>query len=251
MPSIYITTNNINNKKYIGVDTKDKKSYLGSGIIIKESIKKYGKNNFTKEIIESNDDIQYLFEREKYWIQYYNAVDSSDFYNISEGGKGGNMLNNKESIKKWKVGSIKAIEMSNLKMKNKTYDEIYGDRANEEREKRRNGLIGKKHTEERNKNFSESNKGRTPWNKGLTKEDSRVRKNSENMIKNHRKTLKIYILTTLNNEKIQFQGKKELEDYFKTINTNKKFKDRITVDKLIQEKTLKGYQLEFFLSKIT
>lgn len=53
---IYITTNHINGKKYIGQKNYDKngrwKEYLGSGIILKQAIQKYGVDNFSKEIIE-------------------------------------------------------------------------------------------------------------------------------------------------------------------------------------------------------
>lgn len=90
---VYITTNHINNKKYIGQKTYDKnnkwKSYLGSGIYLKRAINKYGIENFTKEIIEDCDTKEYLDEREKYWIEYYNAVKSDEFYNIASGGNGG------------------------------------------------------------------------------------------------------------------------------------------------------------------
>jgi hypothetical protein len=48
MPIIYITTNLINNKKYIGADKNNNPKYLGSGLIIKLAIKKYGKNNLQK-----------------------------------------------------------------------------------------------------------------------------------------------------------------------------------------------------------
>ena len=87
---IYITTNLINNKKYIG---KHKCSYhdlnyFGSGKIIKEAINKYGKNNFKNEIIEWCDSLDKLNEREKYWIAYYNAKNDDLYYNISPGGDG-------------------------------------------------------------------------------------------------------------------------------------------------------------------
>lgn len=181
MPCIYLTTNLINNKKYIGVDTKDDPNYFGSGIIIKEAIKKYGRNNFKKEILEQNPDKKYLFEREVYWIEQYNAVNSDDFYNLSYGGKGGNMLNRESSIEKWKQGIEKSKELTSKARKNKTYEEIYGERAIEEKEKRKNSLIGKKFTKERCDNISEGQKGRIPWNKGLTKEtDDRVLKNIQN-----------------------------------------------------------------------
>ena len=90
---VYITTNHINGKKYIGQKRYDKankwKSYLGSGICLKRAINKYGSENFSKEIIENCKTKEYLDEREKYWIEYYNAVKSDEFYNIASGGDGG------------------------------------------------------------------------------------------------------------------------------------------------------------------
>ena len=43
MGYIYLTTNLINNKRYIGMTTKNDSNYFGSGKLIKWAIKKYGK----------------------------------------------------------------------------------------------------------------------------------------------------------------------------------------------------------------
>ncbi len=93
---VYITTNHINGKKYIGQKNYDKKEawtdYLGSGIRLNRAIDKYGKINFSKEIIENCKTAEELNEREKYWIEYYDAVKSDEFYNIAPGGDGGNTI---------------------------------------------------------------------------------------------------------------------------------------------------------------
>ena len=93
---IYITTNHVNGRQYIGQKKYDKsgkwKKYLGSGIVLKRAIEKYGESNFSKEIIEECETKEALDDREKYWINYYNAVDSDDFYNIASGGDGGNTI---------------------------------------------------------------------------------------------------------------------------------------------------------------
>lgn len=93
---IYITTNHLNNKKYIGqkkYDDENKwKTYLGSGIHLKRAIEKYGEENFSKSIIENCYSRVELNKREIYWINYYNAVESDSFYNISYGGDGGNTI---------------------------------------------------------------------------------------------------------------------------------------------------------------
>ena len=48
---VYITTNLINGRKYIGKDVSDRKYYLGSGKALKLAINKYGKHNFIKEVL--------------------------------------------------------------------------------------------------------------------------------------------------------------------------------------------------------
>lgn len=87
---IYLTTNLISNKKYIGMCTRDDDNYLGSGKHLKYAIKKYGKENFKREILQICTNIKELCEAEAYWINKYNAVESKDFYNINCGGLGGN-----------------------------------------------------------------------------------------------------------------------------------------------------------------
>jgi group I intron endonuclease len=78
---IYITKNLINGKKYIGKDSHNDPNYLGSGALLLEDIKTYGKENFKKEILEQCTK-ENLGEREEYWIDYFNAVKLKNFYNI-------------------------------------------------------------------------------------------------------------------------------------------------------------------------
>lgn len=91
---IYKTTNLITGMSYIGKATRNIKSYLGSGIHIQAAIRKYGKENFSKEILEVCESLEHLAEREKYWIHFYNAVTDPMFYNISAGGEGGDPYTN-------------------------------------------------------------------------------------------------------------------------------------------------------------
>ena len=93
---IYLTTNSIDNKKYIGKKVFDKwqhwRTYLGSGIHLKRAVTKYGKENFSVQIIEYCFDELDACNKEQYWIKYYDAVNSQDFYNIANGGDGGNVI---------------------------------------------------------------------------------------------------------------------------------------------------------------
>lgn len=89
---IYKTTNLINNKIYIGLSTKlveESTDYYGSGRLINEAIQKYGKENFTKEILEDNiNDLDILKCREIYWIETFKSHVSFGNYNLTKGGDG-------------------------------------------------------------------------------------------------------------------------------------------------------------------
>jgi group I intron endonuclease len=100
---IYKTTNLVNGKIYIGQDKNNNLSYLGSGKILHLAFRKYGLENFNKEILEVCESIEELNEREKYWISFYDSTNRSIGYNISLGGNGGDTLSkhpNKEEIGK-------------------------------------------------------------------------------------------------------------------------------------------------------
>ena len=90
---IYLTTNNVNGKKYVGMLSGHKKYYLGSGKLLTRAIQKYGKENFTRETLEfcsSEDDLRIA---EQKWISHFDAVNNPMFYNLCEGGRGGNTGN--------------------------------------------------------------------------------------------------------------------------------------------------------------
>ena len=87
---IYKTINKINGHYYIGKDQRNNPEYLGSGLLLKRAVEKYGRDNFIKEILEQCSDKDTLAEKEKYWISHYNAVQDPNSYNIHEGGRGGN-----------------------------------------------------------------------------------------------------------------------------------------------------------------
>ena len=87
---IYITTNLINNKKYIGQHFGEiDDAYMGSGVLLTQAIKKYGKENFTKATLCICENRAEADRKEKEYIKKYDAVNSSEYYNIHEGGTGG------------------------------------------------------------------------------------------------------------------------------------------------------------------
>lgn len=91
---IYRITNTIDLKTYVGqrscegIPIKDT-HYLGSGFLIKKAIKKYGKENFKKEILkeysESEITREELGKLERYYIKQERERGHSE-YNLSDGG---------------------------------------------------------------------------------------------------------------------------------------------------------------------
>jgi len=140
---IYITTNAINGKKYIGKDSNNNPKYLGSGTLLKDDIIKYGRDNFKKEILEHCNTDEELMIRESYWIKYYNAILSDKYYNLVDFSAGWN-LNKlgeekynfiREKLSKSKIGikpNIKDRDAKNKKIqkssKGKAKPEGFGDK---------------------------------------------------------------------------------------------------------------------------
>ena len=90
---IYLTTNLITGEKYIGkhYGTEDD-SYLGSGIILKKAIVKYGKENFKRNILYISKNAEENNQKEKEFIKTFNAIEDKTFYNIAGGGDGGDIF---------------------------------------------------------------------------------------------------------------------------------------------------------------
>jgi len=100
MSHIYKTTNTVNGKVYIGKEKHNDKNYIGSGRILNNAIKKYGKEVFVKEILE-DCSLDIIDERECYWIDHYDSTNWDIGYNITKGGTGGDTTSlhpNKEAV---------------------------------------------------------------------------------------------------------------------------------------------------------
>lgn len=85
---IYLTTNLINGKKYIGQHAHEEfdTNYIGSGKMLLLAVEKYGKDNFSCEILEWCETEEQLGEAEYRHIVEHNAVEDRNYYNLVEGG---------------------------------------------------------------------------------------------------------------------------------------------------------------------
>jgi hypothetical protein len=184
---IYKITNLLNSKIYIGKDVSSDPKYYGSGVIINNAIKKYGIENFLKEVIDTATTKKELSEKEKYWISHYNSTNREIGYNISNGGDGGDTISNNPNRD---IINRKVSESSFTK--GKTYEEAYGTEKALEYKKK----------------LSESNKNRPPRKKKekQLKADGRL-KNSKRweIYHSNKKELKNYILENLKS-KIEKDG---------------------------------------------
>ena len=100
MWTIYKITNTINGKSYIGQTcqkvedrwNEHKRGKTSKNSPLKRAIKKYGWDNFTKEVIETVETLEEALDREIYWIDYYKTCilvhGKNCGYNLSRGGEG-------------------------------------------------------------------------------------------------------------------------------------------------------------------
>jgi group I intron endonuclease len=98
MAYVYIIINNINGKKYVGSSRKSQidENYYGSGKLIKNALKKYGKENFTRDILWQGEGN--ARDVESYWLEYFDASSNPMFYNMTNDARGGDL--HKEDTKR-------------------------------------------------------------------------------------------------------------------------------------------------------
>lgn len=137
---VYITTNMLNSKQYVGSHATDNidDGYLGSGTYFFNSVKKYGKENFKREFLEECSDILEARKLEGFYIEKYNTLRPNG-YNISP--KGG-------------IGFMGAVHSKETKLK----QSLSAKNKNPEK----CSMFGKHHSEETRLKMSESAKIRNP-----------------------------------------------------------------------------------------
>jgi group I intron endonuclease len=121
---IYEITNLINGKKYIGKDKNNNPNYLGSGKLITAAITKYGKQNFRKEILEYCDSYEHMCEREMFWIDKFDAIQSEKYYNLGTGGHGGDNWHNRKDTPEYHEFVKKMMAINNKPRNNTKHSDI-------------------------------------------------------------------------------------------------------------------------------
>ena len=159
---IYKITNILDGKYYIGAHKTSNKNdgYMGSGVMIKRAIEKYGTENFKKEILCECSSSSEMYAKEKELV-----VLSEETYNLKEGGDGGfDYINSNEELRV--VKNKKAREITNSRHKDKLSEWARkGGLASVAKhgvqkaflEAGKTAFLGKTHSEETKKKIGEHN----------------------------------------------------------------------------------------------
>ena len=133
---VYVIVNKINLKLYFGSHTWDgeglDKNYYGSGKIIKQAVKKYGKDNFIVYPIKFYDNADECRKAEEELLTKYDISNNQYCYNIKNGAIG------------WTSEDVTGEKHPN-----------YGKRG------KGTPMYGKHHTDATRQNISQAHKGKT------------------------------------------------------------------------------------------
>lgn len=169
MYTVYLITNNINGKRYVGITSRNylerykehiNEAINGSKTILHNAIRKYGKDNFNIIILESNISYEEASDKEQYYISKYNTYYTSGIgYNMTIGGNGTVGYHFTEADKSKISESLKGHkfpESRNLKIKEAMTGREYKPEWREALSKSRlgrfkgeeNPFYGKKHSDQ-------------------------------------------------------------------------------------------------------
>ena len=139
MYKIYLITNLLNYKKYVGITKFSLEErflqHIKRGFLLTEAIKKYGEQKFSIELIEEVESADRAYELEMYYIKEYNTK-APHGYNLTDGGDG---------IFGWQPSN--------------EYRQKCSERVKRLHKNKKVGMYGKTHTEETKQKMSESLKG--------------------------------------------------------------------------------------------
>jgi group I intron endonuclease len=161
MGVIYKTVNLVNEKIYVGRNKSNNPNYLGSGTLLHLAIKKYGIENFKKEILEECEN-SLLDEREKFWIKFLDSQNPVVGYNIADGGHNDFTMNDyvKKKISKTLKGKYVGENAFRHGIKlSKEHREKFIKKAKERKGKTLEEAFGKEKSDLIKKKISESHSG--------------------------------------------------------------------------------------------
>lgn len=164
---LYVHTNKINGKVYIGITNNTERRWRNDGIEYKpkkensrpfwNAICKYGWNNFEHEVLIENLTYEEACEYEKYYIKLSNSINRKYGYNVATGGNGGHIydehpkgMKDKHHTKEWRKQHSEKMKGENNPFYGKTWT----------KETHPKGFKGKSHSEESRRKTSDTIKNK-------------------------------------------------------------------------------------------
>ena len=200
---IYILTNGVNGKQYVGQSIHDP---LGSAGRVKEHLSlrykgchvlhnallKYGVESFEVEVIPYLGASQEALNAIEQWYIVKEKTLTPDGYNISSGGKSGGTasLETRRKLSEAHRGKEKSVEhrekIGNAH-KGKVLTSEHCRNISDSKKGKNHHFYGKKFSPEHCRNISEGQKGNEPWNKGKKMSEKYCQTMSENLKKSWRR----------------------------------------------------------------
>lgn len=163
MYRVYLITNLVNNKKYVGITHNSiehrfqehlaKSRNKNANWKLPRAIRKYGQDNFKVELLEDNISKENIGERENYYITYYDSINNG--YNMTEGGAGtSGYKHDPERVKSYihKIITLERNAKISEALKGRPFDEEHKKKLSvsmkEFHKTHDNSFKGKQHTQE-------------------------------------------------------------------------------------------------------
>ncbi len=116
LPYFYKITNKLNGKYYYGSGSMDR--YCGSGFALKRAYKKYGKDQFTYEVLRYFDTREEAFRFEQLFLSLYKLDIDKKSYNVCRNANGGyiskecyiSVSKKMQSYRKTQAGSVRGLK---------------------------------------------------------------------------------------------------------------------------------------------
>lgn len=165
---IYLITNKVNGKQYVGQTTRSLKIRWNNHCYIRpdssaigRAIRKYGKEAFTIEVIIETDSLEQLNLYEQEYIQKFNTL-APNGYNLKQGGNGHGV--SEETRRKLseagrgRFHTQEAKEKISIALKGKLFSEEHKKHLSDRQIGIDNHFFGKEHSKETKRKMSETQK---------------------------------------------------------------------------------------------
>ena len=178
---IYKTTCLVNGKIYIGQhEGSEDDGYIGSGEIFTLALRKYGKENFRREILRRCETLHELRIWEHVYIKKYHSQDPTIGYNIADGDVNSSEYNPAKlpEVREKIRMAAKGRKVSNETKKKMSESSPRRKWTEEQKRDLSEKLTGRKFTEEHKKKLSEAKLGKSgelsnSWGRKWTEEQKK------------------------------------------------------------------------------